>query len=326
MIKGHIIDDYLDYMKSTKGSSDNTIKEYYYDLRTFFRFLMIRFNLTKEDELDKIEIDNIGIETLEKVSKQDLYAYNAFLERRLKNSNKTKHRKMSSVRSFYAYLTNKVELIKNNPAENLDMPKVKSSLPVYLSLEEAINLLKTVETSDQNPLFKQRDYAIITLFLNSGMRLSELSGINIKSINKDNTLTVVGKGDKERTIYLNQACVKAIEDYLMVRPYEGIDTDALFLSIRNNRMSNRAIQHMIRKHIVASGLDPNKYTVHKLRHTAATLMYQYGDADILSLQHILGHESVTTTQIYTHVKDKQLKDTVNNNPLGKIQQDKIEKR
>lgn len=196
------------------------------------------------------------------------------------------------------------------------MPKIEKRLPIYLTLEESKLLLKTVSESKIKDKYKTRDYAIVVLFLNCGMRLSELSGLNIKDVNNDNTLRVTGKGNKERTIYLNNACVNALKNYLNYR--NDTDNKALFLSNRNTRLSNRQIQRMVEKYINASGLDSEKYTVHKLRHTAASLMYQYGDADIRSLQEILGHESVTTTQIYTHINDKQLKNTVDNNPLSNI--------
>ena len=196
------------------------------------------------------------------------------------------------------------------------MPKIEKTLPVYLTLDESLNLLKTIEKSKMKLVYKKRDYAIVTLFLNCGMRLSELSGINISHLKEDNTLKVIGKGNKERTIYLNEASVYAIQEYLKLRPQ--IEDDALFLSMREQRMSNRSIQHMIEKHMKNSGLDTNKYSAHKLRHTAATLLYEYGNADIRSLQEILGHESVNTTEIYTHVNKKSLKKMVESNPLANI--------
>ena len=196
------------------------------------------------------------------------------------------------------------------------MPKVEKTLPVYLTLDQSLNLLRTIEESKIKPLYKKRDYAIVTLFLNCGMRLSELAGMDISHLQEDNTLKVIGKGNKERVIYLNEASVYAIEEYLKLRPQ--IKDDALFLSMRQQRMSNRSIQHMIEKHMKNSGLDTNIYSVHKLRHTAATLLYEYGNADIRALQEILGHESVNTTEIYTHVNKKALKKMVDSNPLSKL--------
>lgn len=320
LISSNLVDDFLDYMKSTKGSSDNTVKEYYYDLRVFVRFIKKRKNLVDESiDFNDIAIEDISPEVLESVTKQDIYAYNAFLERERKISNRSKFRKISSVRSFYNYLYAKIEVIKKNPIIDIDMPKIEKTLPVYLTLDQSLNLLKTIEKSKIKALYKKRDYAIVTLFLNCGMRLSELSAINISHLKDDNTLKVIGKGNKERTIYLNEASVYAIKEYLKLRPQ--IKDDALFLSMREQRMSNRSIQHMIEKHMKNSGLDTNKYSVHKLRHTAATLLYQYGNADIRSLQEILGHESVNTTEIYTHVNKKSLKKLVESNPLSKVREE-----
>ncbi len=320
LISSNLVDDFLDYMKSTKGSSDNTVKEYYYDLRVFVRFIKKRKNLVDESiDFNDIAIEDISPEVLESVTKQDIYAYNAFLERERKISNRSKFRKISSVRSFYNYLYAKIEVIKKNPIIDIDMPKIEKTLPVYLTLDQSLNLLKTIEKSKIKALYKKRDYAIVTLFLNCGMRLSELSAINISHLKDDNTLKVIGKGNKERTIYLNEASVYAINEYLKLRPQ--IKDDALFLSMREQRMSNRSIQHMIEKHMKNSGLDTNKYSVHKLRHTAATLLYQYGNADIRSLQEILGHESVNTTEIYTHVNKKSLKKLVESNPLSKVREE-----
>lgn len=320
MINSNLVDDFLDYMKATKGLSENTVKEYYYDLRVFVRFLKKRKNLVDDSmDFDDIPIEDITPEILEAVTKQDIYAYNAFLERERKMSNRSKFRKISSVRSFYNYLYTKIEVIKKNPVIDIDMPKVKKTLPVYLSLDQSLDLLKTIEKSKIKPLYKKRDYAIVTLFLNCGMRLSELAGINISHIKEDNTLRVIGKGNKERTIYLNEASIYAVNEYLKLRPQ--IKDDALFLSMRQQRMSNRSIQHMIEKHMKNSGLDTNKYSVHKLRHTAATLLYEYGNADIRSLQEILGHESVSTTEIYTHVNKKALKKMVEANPLSRVKEE-----
>lgn len=317
MISSNLIDDFLDYMKSTKGLSENTIKEYYYDLRIFVRFIKRRKNLVNDDvNFDDIIVEDITPEILESVTKQDIYSYNAFLERKRKINNRSKFRKLSSVRSFYNYLFTKIDIISKNPVVDIDMPKIEKTLPVYLTLEQSLNLLKTIENSNSKPVYKKRDYAIVTLFLNCGMRLSELSSINISHIEDNKTLKVIGKGNKERTIYLNSACINAIKDYLKLRPQ--VKSDALFLSMRENRMSNRSIQHMIEKHMRNSGLDTKKYSVHKLRHTAATLMYQYGHADIRSLQEILGHESVNTTEIYTHVNKDSLKKMVELNPLSNV--------
>lgn len=198
MIKSNLIDDYLDYMKSTKGSSDNTLREYYYDLRIFVRYIKRRKGLVSDDiKFDEITIEDIDARTLGDVSKQDIYAYNSYLERTRKISNRSKFRKLSSVRSFYNYLFKKIDVIKYNPVQDIDMPKIEKTLPVYLSLNESLNLLKTIQSSKQKEVYKTRDFAIVTIFLNCGLRLSELSNINIDHITEDHTLKVLGKGKKK---------------------------------------------------------------------------------------------------------------------------------
>ena len=215
-------------------------------------------------------------------------------------------------------------MIDNNPAQNLETPKLDKRLPKYLSLDDSKKLL-TVTENDESDENKERDYAIITLFLNCGLRLSELIGINLQDINFDDyKLTVIGKGNKERTIYLNKACINAIKEYLKVRPTEGVKNDskasnkALFLSKRRERISNRTVQYIVEKELRKAGLDTSKYSTHKLRHTAATLMYQYGEVDIRALQEILGHKSISSTEIYTHVSNEQARDAIERNPLANL--------
>ena len=215
-------------------------------------------------------------------------------------------------------------MIDNNPAQNLETPKLDKRLPKYLSLDDSKKVL-TVTVNDESDENKERDYAIITLFLNCGLRLSELIGINLQDINFDDyKLTVIGKGNKERTIYLNKACINAIKNYIKVRPTEGVKNDskasnkALFLSKRRERISNRTVQYIVDKELTKAGLDTSKYSTHKLRHTAATLMYQYGQVDIRALQEILGHKSISTTEIYTHVSNEQARDAIEKNPLANL--------
>lgn len=312
-----ILEDYLNYMETIKGTSPNTTKEYFYDLRTFFRFIKFRYKLVKEDTpFDQIDISDIDLGTIKKINLQDLHAFISFSDKQLGNNNYTKSRKVASLKSFFDYLHSKVDLIDKNPAINLEFPKTDNRHPVYLTLDECKVLLNTI-LENKNDFFRKRDYAIVMLFLNCGLRLSELSSIDMNRIKKD-TLTVIGKGAKERTIYLNDACVKAIHDYIKVRPNDAIDKDALFLSKRKRRMSNRAIQHMIDKYLERAGFDTQIYSTHKLRHTAATLMYKHGNVDIRALQEILGHENVSTTQIYTHIDDERLRQAIKSNPLGNI--------
>lgn len=311
-----ILEDYLDYMEAIKGTSSNTVKEYYFDLRTFFRFFKVRHKLVDRDtKFENINIDDIDIEDIKEINLRDLHAFISYTDKDRKNKNSTKSRKVASLKSFFDYLHTKVNLITENPALNLESPKIETTQPIYLTLEECKKLLDTI-LENKNQTFRKRDYAIVMLFLNCGLRLSELSSINLTKI-KDDTINVVGKGNKERTIYLNEACIYAINDYLSVRPKDALDKEALFLSMRKQRMSNRAIQHMIDKYLEQAGFDTSIYSTHKLRHTAATLMYKHGNVDIRALQEILGHESVSTTQIYTHIDDEQLRAAVRSNPLGK---------
>lgn len=319
-----ILEDYLNYMETIKGSSPNTVKEYYFDLRTFFRFLKLRFKLVDEDtEFNDIDISDIDINIIRKLNIQDLHAYLSFTVKSRENGTSTRFRKVASIRSFFNYLYIKVNMIDHNPAEYLEFPKTDIRYPIYLTLEESEKLLNAT-LDNKNEFFSKRDYAIIMLFLNCGLRLSELSSINIDSIKDNDTLSVIGKGNKERAVFLNEACIDAINDYLLVRPKDAKENKALFLSIRKLRMSNRAIQHMIDRYLEKIGLDTSVYSAHKLRHTAATLMYKYGNVDIRALQSILGHESVSTTQIYTHIDDERLREAINNNPLSKRKKPKAE--
>ncbi len=308
-----ILEDFLNYIETIKGKSENTVKEYFFDLRTLFRFLKLRYKLVdKNTPFDEIDISDIDETIIRKVTLQDLYAFISFVDKDRNNKNYAKARKVASIRSFFKYLNTKIKIIDENPALDLESPKTSIRHPVYLSLQEAENLLDSIDGS-----FKERDYAIITLFLNCGLRLSELVSIDIDRI-KGDTLTVVGKGNKERTIYLNEACLQAINDYLRVRPTEGVKTpNALFLSNRKSRISNKTVQYLVKKYINDAGLDTEMYSTHKLRHTAATLMYKYGNVDIRALQQILGHENVSTTQIYTHIDDERLRKAVKSNPLSK---------
>lgn len=307
--------DFLEYMLSIKGRSPKTVNEYFLDLRTFYRFLAVRFKLSSTvDEFEEIDIGLISLDVLKKVKIMDLHAFISFIDRERNNSNRTKARKIACIRSFYKYLYSIVKLVTENPALDLETPKKNSRLPVALTLDESKDVLSSISGTNE-----KRDYAIITLFLNCGLRLSELISINIDKI-KGDTLTVIGKGNKERTIYLNDMCVKAIEEYLEVRPEANPGHEkALFISSRKTRFTQRGIQHMVDKYFNEAGLSDKHYSPHKLRHTAATLMYQYGHVDIRALQELLGHESVSTTQIYTHIDKEQLRDAVKQNPLNREQ-------
>ncbi|MDR7856201.1 tyrosine recombinase XerC [Tissierella sp.] len=311
-----ILEDYLNYMETIKGSSSNTVKEYLFDLRTFFRFIKLRYKLVKDASIfEEIDISDVNLELIKKLTIQDLHAYISYADKKRDNNNFTKSRKVASLRSFFEYLYLKVNLIEKNPAEALEFPKKENRHPVYLTLDQSQLLLDTVLENPSDE-YRKRDYAIIMLFLNCGLRLSELSSIDIDSIKDNDVLSVIGKGNKERTIFINDACILAIKDYLTVRPKNTSDTKAMFISKRKNRMSNRAIQHMIDRSLEKAGLDTSIYSTHKLRHTAATLMYKYGNVDIRALQEILGHTSVSTTQIYTHIDNERLREAVKSNPLS----------
>lgn len=312
------LNDFLDYMITIQNKSPNTIKEYNYDLATFLRFLKIHFNLTSETELKNIKFNDVSIELLKQVTLEDLHSFLGYLTKNFNSKATTRSRKVSSLRIFFNYLCQQKGLLQINPTQNLETPKIGKRLPKYLSLDDSKKLLSVAANEDNRN--SERNYAITTLFLNCGMRLSELVGININDIRfEDWQMTVIGKGNKERTIYLNKACIHSIQNYLNVRPKKGLSSDgekALFLSERKQRISKRAVQQIIYSELRQAGLDTTKYSVHKLRHTAATLMYQYGNVDIRALQELLGHESISTTEIYTHVSNQQVRNAVESNPLA----------
>lgn len=317
------LNSFLDYMVTIQNKSPNTVKEYNYDLATFLKFLKIHLKLTNETDLELITFNDVSIDTIKKVKLDDLHAFLAYLTNNFNSKAATRSRKVASLRVFFNYLTMK-NIIEINPSQNLETPKPDKRLPKFLSLDQSKDLLKAANNEEKrNP---ERDYAITTLFLNCGMRLAELVGINIKDIDfSEERLTVIGKGNKERTIYLNKACINAVKDYLLVRPKEGVKKDklnsdkALFLSERKQRISRRTVQEIIYTELKLAGIDSQKYSVHKLRHTAATLMYQYGGVDIRALQELLGHESISTTEIYTHVSNEQVRLAVESNPLSRLE-------
>lgn len=311
------LNSFLDYTITILNKSPNTVKEYNYDLANFLKYIKSDKNPNNYKETD---ISSMTLEEIKKITIDDIHSYIAYMATTLNSKATTRARKISSIRVFFNYLSRKAKLIENNPAQDLETPKLGRRMPKYLTLDESKMLLDV--SNDENNRNNKRDFAITTLFLNCGMRLSELVGINITDINfSENKLNVIGKGNKERTIYLNNACVKVINDYLAVRPKIAIKNDskdALFLSERKERISNRTVQTIIRKELLKAGLDINKYSTHKLRHTAATLMYQYGNVDIRALQELLGHESISTTEIYTHVDNIQVRNAVESNPLANL--------
>lgn len=324
------LNDFLAYSSTILNKSENTIKEYNYDIAHFLKFIKFKFkmtNITDEENLKEITISDFDLETIKKITLQDIHSFLAYLKSTYNSKPATLARKTASIRVFFKYLCNKTKKIPVNPAQDLESPKLEKRLPKYLNLEQSKELLKVsstpAATGHGNHDNSERNFAMITLLLNCGMRLSELVGINISDIDfTENKLNVIGKGNKERTIYLNNACIKAINAYLAVRPRDGIkynSRDALFLSEQKKRISNRTVQYIIKNELRLSGIEKyDKYSVHKLRHTAATLMYKYGNVDIRALQELLGHESISTTEIYTHVDNDQIRNAVENNPLADL--------
>lgn len=312
--------EFLNYLENVKGKSVNTIKGYSVDLGLFFKFLKVYKGLENNIELEKIEeveISDLGDNFIKDISLSDIYAFLAFLEKVRNNSAYARARKVATLKSFFKFLNSKIKLIDENPTVELESPKINKRHPVYLTLDQSITVLNSMDKGNKN---YYRDYCILTLFLNCGMRLSELCNIEIEKI-KEDTLTIIGKGNKERTVYLNEASIAAIENYLKNRNDSKATEEAkkyLFLSSKYRPINKRSVEILVKKHIENAGFKDQKYTPHKLRHTAATLMYKYGNVDIRSLQNILGHENISTTQIYTHVDDETLREAVKTNPLANI--------
>ena len=320
-----ILRDFLVYHETIQGHSRRTVDEYFLDLRNFFRFLKLdKGRVARNTPLDQISIDDVDLDLVGSVTLSDVYSYMNYLSRDRvvhPNSPDQRHglaasaraRKVAAIRSFYKYLTNKAKLISENPMQDLDSPHLKKSLPRYLDLEESVSLLDHVDGANQ-----ARDYCILTLFLNCGLRISELVGLNVTDV-RGNQLRVLGKGNKERMLFLNEACQSALEDWLTERSMLTlVDQNALFVTLQNRRRISRAAVHkLVKKHLAAAGLDSTQYSAHKLRHTAATLMLQNG-VDVRTLQEVLGHDHLNTTQIYTHVDNDDLRTAARANPLGKV--------
>ena len=315
-----ILREYFGYMETIKGKSVRTVEGYFIDLRSFFRFMKLSRGLTDKtdkEDFEKIPIDDVTLDMIASVTLTDVFEYMNYLASVRGNNNNTRSRKCSSLRSFYHYLYTVTGKIKSNPVEELGNPKLPKRLPKYLDLEQSVNLLDVVDGPN-----KERDYCILTLFLNCGMRLSELVGINYSDIRSDNTLIITGKGNKQRVVYLNEACINAIEAYKRVRPVDRvIDRDALFISKRFQRISPKTVQWLVKKYLKEINMDKG-YSVHKLRHTAATLMYQQGGVDTRVLKDILGHENLGTTEIYTHLSNAQVKSAIESNPLAHLDRSK----
>ena len=321
-----VIRDFLAYHETIKGHSQKTVEEYFLDLRTFFRFIKQQKKLAPEAaDFDKIDILDVDLNLIRSVSLSDIYDYMSFLSRdRVQNpreadpkrglKNTSRARKVASIRSFYKYLTVKAKLLDENPVSDLDSPVIGKKLPRFLTLDESVALLDSVSGTNMT-----RDYCILAIFLNCGLRISELTGLNVADVSGE-TIRILGKGGKERVLFLNDACRHAIDEYLKIRPALK-NEKALFLSRNGKRLSRNTVHHIVKQRLLAAGLDSEKLSAHKLRHTAATLMLQNG-VDLRTLQEILGHEHLNTTQIYTHVESVQLREAANANPLSKIRKKK----
>lgn len=319
-----VLRDFLSYHETIKAHSQKTVDEYFLDLRNFFRYIKQSHDRALRDlDWDEISIMDVDIGLIRSITLTDVYGYLTYLSRdraRQPNSGKTAYglsaatraRKIATLRSFFNYLTQKAHLLEENPIKELDSPKLKKTLPRYLTLDESMDLLENVDGTH-----RERDYCILTLFLNCGLRISELIGLNMTDI-QDDALRVLGKGNKVRIVYLNDACKTAISRYLPVRrPITGRDEDALFLSSRDQRISRSNVHALVKKHLSHAGLDSAQYSSHKLRHTAATLMLQNG-VDVKAVQEVLGHEHLNTTEIYTHIDNEALRVAAKANPLGRV--------
>ena len=321
-----IIREFLNYKLAIQGCSVKTVEEYALDLKNFFKYyLAVKKGLpTDKKTLEDISVRELDLEAVKLVRSSDIYEYLFFVTEAKANASAAKARKLSSIKGFYKYLVAKRNYFDENPAINIESPKQKRALPKFLSLEESINLLDAVK-NDKDSKHTARDFAMITLFLNCGMRVSELVGISLNDMDKElRSLRVIGKGNKERIIYLNDACKDALARYLSVRmAIKTKDNDnALFLSGRDQRINVKTVQYIVYKYLDMAGLESKHYSVHKLRHTAATLMYQSGNVDVRVLKDILGHEQLNTTQIYTHVSNESMEAAMSQNPLAAINKKK----
>ena len=318
------IRDFLTYHETIKGQSPKTISEYYLDLRMFLRFIrLMRCEMPIHTRLDDIPIKDLDLEFIRSISTSEIFDFLSYLANDRNPtpdspapdygiSASSRARKLSAIKSFYKYLTVRTKQLSENPVADLEYPKLRKSLPKYLTFDQSAALLKSVSGPNE-----KRDYAILMLFLNCGIRRSELVGLNISDIYEDR-IRVVGKGNKERFVYFGSACRKAIDVYLEERSKLVLsDNRALFGSRENNRISATAVHRLVKKAILQAGLDSTQFSAHKLRHTAATMMLS-GGVDVKTVQEVLGHENLNTTQIYTHIENTELKIAAEANPLSKL--------
>ena len=325
-----LIRDFARYKGVVQGCSPKTVTEYLFDLRTFCRWLRAEREglATEGEEFDALDIRSLDTAFFESVSTSEVYDFLSFVKEGRDNENRAMARKLSAIKQFYKFCTARQHLFEKSPAAEIETPKMKKTLPKHLTVEECMDLLGAV-TNDAESKTRERDYCILTLFLNCGIRLSELAGISLPDLDKElRSMRVIGKGSKERIVYLNDACRAAIAAYLPIRmetPAKQKGEAALFLSGQGNRISVKTVQWMVKKYLGEAGLEYKNYSTHKLRHTAATLMYQSGEVDIRVLKDILGHEQLNTTQIYTHVSNEHMEQAMQNNPLSGVRPKKAEK-
>ena len=309
-----ILREYLGYMETVKGRSANAVNGYFIDLRLFFRFLLIQRGICKASDDSFPDIKLVDLDLLKSVTLADLFEFMNFLKTERDNSNVTRARKVSSLRQFFHYLSEIAHKIDDNPAKNLNTPKLPSRMPKHLTLDQSIQLLQLTGQGK----YAERDYCILTLLLNCGLRRAELAGLNRTDVRDDNTLRVIGKGNKERILYLNEACQQALAAYIPKRPIDGVkDKKALFYGHTKDRISLQGVHYIVKGYLKQVG-GAEEFSAHKLRHTAATLMYQQGGVDLLVLKEMLGHKNLGTTEIYTHTSNEQLRKAADANPLAKV--------
>ena len=321
-----ILQSFASYKTGIQGCSKKTTDEYLLDLRTFFRFMIAKRDgiPVESEEFVEIDIREVDLDFIRAIRTEQIYEFLMYSGDVRKNLWAAKARKLSAIKGLYKYLTVKRNLLEENPAINIESPKAKKSLPKVLTLQESISLLDAIRR-DEASKTQQRDLTIVTIFLNCGIRLAELVGLNYNDLDPElRSMRVLGKGNKERIVYLNSACREVLSAHLQERlaePHIRANTKALFLSSREQRISAKTVQWMVYKYLEMAGLEAKHYSVHKLRHTAATLMHQSGKVDVRVLKDILGHEQLNTTQIYTHVSNKNMEDAMEQNPLAALPSD-----
>lgn len=319
------LNEFFTYQRVVKIKAERTLESYYIDLRLFLRYVKaVNGDVKPDTPMNDIVISDVPLEYVRDFSKLDILNYLSYVATERNNTAKTRHRKLASLKVFYNCLYRDLDLIPDDPTKDVDYPKMHEHLPKFLTLDDSIKLLENMDRDDP---YYYRDYCIITLFLNCGMRLSELVGLNLQDVNLDErTMRLLGKGNKERIIHINDACASSIVQYVNERKPSPAEPNALFLSKRGTRITNRRVQQIVDNALRDSNLDHKGYSTHKLRHTAATLMYQHGKVDTLILKEILGHKSISTTEIYTHISNESVKEAMDASPLANIQNIKTQSK